>query len=361
MRPSQIKEILEREFRALDDKQHTPVMLWGPPGVGKSDITAQVAATFQVPLIDLRLSQLEPTDLRGIPFRVENRVEWSVPAVLPDENRHGPAGILFLDELTAAPPSVTAAAYQLILDRRLGDYRVPPGWAIVAASNRHGDRGVIYAMPAPLANRFTHYQVEPDLADWTSWALDHGIDERLIGFLFFRPELLFAFDAAKNPLAFPSPRSWEYVHRAIQKFGGQQHLLLEAIQACVGEIAGLEFKAFLDHLQDMPDVDAILRGEIDVLPQSIDQIYGMAAALVRRARDVRGSGDAASIYQRILQFAHSLPQRELGVMIVTEVFRCVGRELLQVPAFAVWAQDIADLMLYDVYGKAANSDEVLNS
>lgn len=166
MRPSHIETILDREFLSCTAGQHTPVMLWGPPGVGKSQIIAGIAERHGAPLIDLRLSQMEPTDLRGIPFRKGDNVEWSVPAMLPDAERHGPAGILFLDEINAAPPTVSAAAYQLILDRRLGEYAIPEGWAIFAAGNRQGDRGVTYAMPAPLANRFTHYDMEANLDDW---------------------------------------------------------------------------------------------------------------------------------------------------------------------------------------------------
>ena len=190
MRPSHIEAILDREFASCASGHHTPVMLWGPPGVGKSQIIAGIADRHAVPLIDIRLSQMEPTDLRGIPFRNGDNVEWSVPALLPDARRHGPAGILFLDEINAAPPTVSAAAYQLILDRRLGEYVIPRGWAIFAAGNRQGDRGVTYAMPAPLANRFTHYEVEPNLDDWVAWALRTGIDERILGFLRFRPDLL---------------------------------------------------------------------------------------------------------------------------------------------------------------------------
>ena len=118
----------------------------------RQDAIGLVQLRAGVSLIDIRLSQMEPTDLRGIPFRSGQLVEWSIPSVLPDAERHGPSGILFLDEITSAPPSVSAAAYQLILDRRLGEYKVPDGWVIFAAGNRQGDRGVTYAMPAPLAS-----------------------------------------------------------------------------------------------------------------------------------------------------------------------------------------------------------------
>lgn len=127
MRPAQLSTILEREFTSTAEGHHTPVMLWGPPGVGKSDMIRQTAARHRVPVIDIRLSQMEPSDLRGIPFRNGEQVEWAVPAILPDAQRHGEQGILFLDEITSAPPSVSAAAYQLILDRRLGEYQVPSG------------------------------------------------------------------------------------------------------------------------------------------------------------------------------------------------------------------------------------------
>ena len=160
-------------------------MLWGPPGVGKSQMVAHIAERHRVPVIDLRLSQMEPSDLRGIPFRVEEHVEWAIPSMLPDAERHGSQGILFLDEITSVPPSVSAAAYQLILDRRLGAYEVPDGWAIFAAGNRQGDRGVTYTMPAPLANRFSHYEVEVNMDDWVAWAYANNIDERIIAFLRF--------------------------------------------------------------------------------------------------------------------------------------------------------------------------------
>ncbi len=347
MRPSHIAAILERELEAAVSSEHTPVMLWGPPGVGKSRIIADLARRHGVPLIDLRLSQLEPTDLRGIPFRAGDRVEWSVPAMLPDRERHGDRGILFLDEITSAPPTVAAAAYQLILDRRLGEYQVPEGWAIFAAGNRPGDRGVTYVMPAPLANRFTHYEVEPHLDDWVAWAHAHGIDPRIIGFLRFRPDLLFDFDLARHPIAFPSPRSWEYAHRALVKFDKAEALLLDALQACVGASAGIELKAFIDAMERMPDLEAILDGRAEQVPDEVDLQYGVAAALVRRAVQASRGPDARRVLGNILKYATAFPQRELGVMLVTDMHRSVGRPLIDLPEFSEWANSITDLVLYD--------------
>jgi hypothetical protein len=347
MRPALIIAILEREFHSVKSGHHTPAMLWGPPGVGKSQMVGQVAARHDVPIIDIRLSLMEPTDLRGIPFRNGASVEWAPPAMLPNEARHGSAGILFLDEITSAAPTVSAAAYQLILDRRLGEYHVPAGWAIFAAGNRQGDRGVTYSMPAPLANRFSHFEVETHLDDWVAWAHAHHIDERIIGFLRFRPELLFDFNPAHNPVAFPSPRSWEFAHRALQKFGDHEDLLLGALQACVGPAAGIEAKAFLDNLGKLPDLDAIIRGEPEPVPAETDLQYAVAAALVARALRVKGAAEEPNVLGNILDYAQRFPNREMGVMLVSDVQRAVGERLFATPQFARWAKSVADVMLYD--------------
>jgi hypothetical protein len=346
MRPVQLYSILEKEFISAREGTHTPVMIWGPPGIGKSQLVSQVGEKHQVGVIDIRLSQMEPSDLRGIPFRVEEHVEWAIPAMLPDEDKHGTNGILFLDEITSAPPSVSAAAYQLILDRRLGNYEVPPGWAIFAAGNRQGDRGVTYTMPAPLANRFSHFEFDVNLDDWVAWAYAHDIDERIIGFLRFRPELLFDFDPAHNPVAFPSPRTWEFSHRALKKFHDNRDMLLGALQACVGPAAGIELSAFVENLDKLPDIDAILRGEEVTVPNEVDLQYAIAAALVGRAIKAKESGDLQTVLGNILDFAGSFRQKEMGVMLVTDLQRAIGDELFAVPQFQQWANKIADVMLF---------------
>ncbi len=346
MRPSQVSAVLEREFTAATAGTHTPVMLWGPPGVGKSQIVAQIAARHAAPLIDIRLAQMEPTDLRGIPFREGGHVVWSVPSALPDTERHGTRGILFLDEITSAVPTVTAAAYQLILDRRLGEYRVPPGWAIFAAGNRQGDRGVTYQMPAPLANRFAHYEIEVELDDWVAWAHANGVDDRMIAFLRFRPDLLFQFDPARYASAFASPRSWEYASRALAKFASHPELLGEALNACVGVAAGSALRAFLAHIGAIPDLAAIAAGaEVDV-PRGMELQYAVASALVRHvgrlpsAQQARAAGHA-------LDYARRFPQREIGVMLVMDLQRMLGRPLYELPAFAAWAGDVSDLLSFE--------------
>ncbi len=344
MRPSHVEAILSAEVRAAALGQHTPVMLWGAPGVGKSRIVAALAAAEGVPLHDVRLAQMEPSDLRGIPFRDGAHVVWSVPALLPDAERHGARGILFLDEISSAAPSVTAAAYQLILDRRLGEYRVPDGWAIFAAGNRHGDRGVTYQMAAPLANCFTHYELEPYLDDWVAWAQRAGIDERLIAFLRFRPDLLFDFDPARQRAAFPSPRSWEFAHRALAKYGERPELLPDALAACVGQPAALALAAYLEHVGRLPDVAEIAAGRSFEVPQGVDLQYAVSAALVRHvARQPRGAA-RRSACANVLAYAARLPQRELGVMLVADLARALDEPLYDVEGFDAWALAVSDLI-----------------
>lgn len=343
MRASAAVALLERELLAAATNDHTPVMLWGPPGVGKSQIVAQVAAKHGVPLVDMRLAQMEPTDLRGIPFRDGATIVWAPPAALPDATRHGSRGILFLDEITSAVPTVTAAAYQLILDRRLGEYKVPPGWAILAAGNRHGDRGVTYPMPAPLANRFAHYEIEPTLEDWVVWADRTGVDERLIAFLRFRPDLLFAFDPTRAAGAFPSPRSWSFVDRALAKFADAPDLLTESLNGCVGPAAGLAFRAYLQHISALPDPARIVSGEITTAPKPVELQFALATSLVRHVARLPAAAQSQAV-DRALTFARAFPTREIGVMLVTDLSRSLGRPLYNQPAFADWAAEVSDLL-----------------
>ncbi|MGD8908262.1 MAG: ATPase, partial [Chromatiales bacterium] len=218
---------------------------------------------------------------------------------------------------------------------------------IFAAGNRQGDRGVTYSMPAPLANRFSHFEVETHLDDWVAWAYHHDIDQRIIAFLRFRPELLFDFDPAHNPVAFPSPRSWEFAHRALQKFESHPQLLQGTLQACVGPAAGVELNAFVNSLDKMPDLDAILAGEEVPVPNEIDLQYAVAAALVGRAIRAHEAGDGAEVHGRILDYARQFPQREMGVMLVSDMHRAIGEAIFAVPQFSDWAQAISDVMLYE--------------
>ena len=341
MRPNTLMRIIEREI-ASAACDHAPIMIWGPPGVGKSCIIAAATAGAGIGLVDVRLAQMEPTDLRGIPFRDGRNVVWAIPALLPDRERHGERGVLFLDEITSAVPTVTAAAYQLILDRRLGEYCVPAGWLIFAAGNRHGDRGVTYAMPAPLANRFVHYEIEPDIDDWAAWAFEADIDPRLIAFVRFRPDLLFQFDPERQSAAFPSPRTWEYADRALKKFHDLPELLRESIKGSIGANAAAAFAAYLQHVDVLPDPGRVLAGEPVTIPPTVELEYAFATSLARHVARL-GHDEQKSVLGIGLTIARRFKHREIGVMLVTDLHRVIGRPFYDVPEFTEWAAEVGDL------------------
>src|SRR3989344_1369249 len=147
------------------------IFMWGPPGVGKSDTVGQVADAEGLRMVDLRLALMDPTDLRGIPVPEDGKAKWLPPSAPPPEGR----GILFLDELNLAPPLVQSSAFQLVLDRKIGEYELPEGWCIIAAGNKAEQGANAYKRAPPRRNRFVHIDFEIDIDDWRSWALKHDV------------------------------------------------------------------------------------------------------------------------------------------------------------------------------------------
>jgi MoxR-like ATPase len=257
-----------------------PAFLWGGPGIGKSAVIRQLAAALNMPLRDVRALLLDPVDLRGLPFLGnDGRSKWATPEFLPQDG----TGILFLDELNAAPAMVQASCYQLVLDRKLGEYALPAGWAIIAAGNRDSDRAVTTRMPTPLRNRFVHLEFEVDMQEWSEWAIQAGIRPEVIAFLRFRSELLNAFDRDAN--AFPSPRSWEFVSRILES-QPEPSIEHELFAGAVGSGAATEFSAFLRMFRELPNIDAILvNPHKEPVPENAAAQYAVASALAHRASD----------------------------------------------------------------------------
>ena len=245
------------------------VFIWGAPGIGKSSAVKQVAEEQDLKLIDLRISQLAPTDIRGLPYTKDGKAHFAPPSFLPTEGE----GILFLDELNMASPSVMGIAQQLILDRQVGDYKVPDGWFIIAAGNRTEDRAAISQMPAPVANRFIHFHIDCTLDSWKEYAITQGIDEKILSFLNFRPQLLYNFE--KNQSAWPSPRSWEFADTLLS--------VNLNIESAVGAGAASEFYAYQTIYRELPDIESIFRGENITVPSEPSLIYAVCGAMINRA------------------------------------------------------------------------------
>ena len=232
-----------------------PTLLVGSPGLGKSDIVKSIARERGISLIDLRLSQLSEVDLRGVPSTEYGRTHWNTPDFFPTSGE----GILFLDELTSATPSVQVSAYQLILDRRLGDYVLPDGWNIIAAGNKQSDGAVVYRMSSALKNRFLILEVVSDLDGWLRWARATGIAPEIIGFITYRPELLNIFETDKfdaNVMSFPTQRSWAALSKFV-KAGAPMADLRDFATGLVGEGAATELLSFLTVYSKLPAYAAI--------------------------------------------------------------------------------------------------------
>ena len=317
MKASQISSALHALFAARQ-----PLFIWGGPGIGKSAIVRQFAAEQGVALRDVRALLLDPVDLRGLPFLgTDGRSKWATPEFLPQDG----SGVLFLDELNAAPAMVQASCYQLVLDRKLGEYVLPEGWAIVAAGNRDSDRAVTTRMPSPLRNRFLHLEFEVDLQDWSEWAIQNGIRPEVVAFLRFRPELLSAFD--RDAHAFPSPRSWEFVSRILAA-GTEATLEHELFAGAVGSGAATEFSAFVRMFRELPNIDAILLNPLqEPVPESAAAQYAIASALARRASETN--------FDRVCVYLNRMPT-EFRVLCVRDA---TLREPLirHTPAYTRWA------------------------
>jgi ATPase family associated with various cellular activities (AAA) len=270
MTPEDVKTYLDR---LITNNVKLSTMIWGAPGIGKSSIVAQLATTHQLQFIDIRLSQLAPTDLRGLPVAAAGVSKWFPPEFLPQQG----SGILFLDEINMAPPAMQGMAQQLILDRRVGSYVVPDGWFVWAAGNRKEDRAGVFDMPAPLANRFLHLQVEPDFESFKTYALEQGIHEQIIAFLCFRPSLLHKIDPHQP--AWCSPRSW--------MMASSLHDNGLDLAPAIGIAASAEFQAFITTYQLLPDLLPILEGNGSHIPFPVEPSarYATAIGLTVHATD----------------------------------------------------------------------------
>jgi MoxR-like ATPase len=286
---------------------------------------------------DIRLAMCDPTDLRGIPFYdPEQRIaRWAPPEFLPKDGH----GVIFLDELNAAPPAVQAAAYQLVLDRKLGEYTLPEGYRILAAGNRQSDLAVVYRMPSPLANRFCHLELEPDLESWRRWAYARGLNPAVAGFLSFRPQLLLAFDREKAGGAFPTPRSWEFVARILSAQNLPEESRLAAISGCVGQAAAIELLAFLEVASRLPDANAILDGKYDSVPAQLSVIYALVGSLIYALR----SNPSPERRDRFVSYTMKLPA-EFAVLAAREAL-AMKLPLGESPRWARWIERFGDLVL----------------
>ena len=283
--PKNAKKSLRKAF-----KNQRPIFLWGPPGIGKSDIIKQLGTELDAHVIDVRLSLWEPTDIKGIPFfdSVNETMKWAPPSELPSAEmaKQHKTIILFMDEMNSAAPSVQAAAYQLILNRRVGTYQLPDNVVMVAAGNRETDKGVTFRMPAPLANRFVHLEMAVDWDDWQEWAVENKLHKDVVGFLTFSKKELYDFDPKSSSRAFATPRSWSFVSELLHDDDTDAETLTDLTAGSVGEGLAIKFMAHRKIASKMPDPRDILTGKVSKMEsKEISAMYSLTVSLCYELKD----------------------------------------------------------------------------
>ena len=283
--PKDAKKSLRKAFNSK-----RPVFLWGPPGIGKSDIIKQLGSEMDAHVIDVRLSLWEPTDIKGIPYfdSIDGTMKWAPPAELPSKEfaaQHERV-ILFMDEMNSAAPSVQSAAYQLVLNRKVGTYELPDNVVMVAAGNRETDKGVTYRMPAPLANRFVHLEMNVDFDDWFEWATENKIHKDVVGFLTFSKKDLYDFDPKSSSRAFATPRSWSFVSELLTDDDCDEGTLGDLTSGSVGEGLAGKFMAHRKVASKMPNPTDILSGKVKKMEsKEISAMYSLTVSLCYELKD----------------------------------------------------------------------------
>lgn len=320
-----------------------PVMLWGPPGVGKSQAMKQAGELIgkklekKVVFHDVRLLNMAPTDLRGIPVADANKETaiWLKPHIFKMDESDKVLNILILDEISAAPPSVQSSAYQIVLDRCIGEHKIPDNCLIMCAGNRVTDKSVAYKMPKALANRLGHFDIEPNVDDFKKWAIPKGFDTRVLAYVSYHPDKLYAFDPNTDDNAFPTPRSWEKVNDVLEYLDLEKAMPL--VKGLIGEAHANDFLLYTKVFHYLPNLDEVLEGKfpksieydkkvdgktqkvnlaIDKLPPDIN--YATVSAMVAKAVLVEEDKD----YQltNLLRFGMTL-KSEFVVKLFKDIFK----------------------------------------
>ena len=318
------------------------VMLWGPPGVGKSQAVRQIAKEIEsigkkVVVTDLRLLLFNPIDLRGIPTASADKklAVWLKPQILQMDEGKNVINVLFLDEISAAPPSVQAAAYQITLDRVVGEHKLPENCIVIAAGNRTTDKSVAFKMPKALSNRMLHIEVEGSFASWRKWAVQAGVNPKVLGFLSFRQNYLMCFNSSSADLAFATPRSWEMVSNLLNSVDDDINAMYPLIAGLVGTGVASELCTWARVYHELPAIEDIFSGKMPAVPKNTDVLYALVSSMTAYARDHRS--DLAAIAHSI-RYADRMPADFSAVLM--RDYMCIEKgyqeKLMRIPEFVKW-------------------------
>lgn len=329
----------------LPIKSFPSVMLWGAPGVGKSQAVRQIAREIEertnkkVNVTDVRLLLFNPIDLRGIPTaNVDKTLAiWLKPQIFQMDDSSKVVNILFLDEISAAPQSVQAAAYQITLDRVIGEHKLPDNCIVIAAGNRLNDGSVAYKMPKALANRLLHLEVSSTFKSWRQWAIVNGINEKVIGFLEFKNDYLNTSSMSGDELAFYTPRSWEMVSNILNNIDNNVDKMYQLIAGLVGVGVAIEFRNWSKIYNNLPNIEDIFNGKNVKVPKDTDVIYALVGSMVSYARKHK---DDLTLIANSIRFSEKLPP-EFSVILLKDYMaleKDYRNKLIRIPEFSRWLQ-----------------------
>lgn len=319
------------------------LMLWGAPGVGKSQAIRQVAKRIEKAtnkkcnVTDVRLLLFNPIDLRGIPTANAEKTLaiWLKPHIFQMDERDSVVNILFLDEISAAPQSVQAAAYQITLDRIIGEHKLPDNCIVIAAGNRVTDKSVSYKMPRALANRLCHMEIESNFESWQRWAVANGISPKVVGYLSFRQDVLIENENISDDLAFPTPRSWEMVSNVLKLTEDNVDKAYELICGLVGKGVAVEFSSWCRIFSKLPKIEDIFSGKCSIIPNNPDALYALIASMTAYAREHTDNIDEL---ENSIIYASKLPPDYAFVLIknYTVIEEGMREKLMKIPYFTKW-------------------------
>ena len=329
--------------KGLDLKNTPSVMLWGPPGVGKSQSIKELAKNLEyetrkrVIVTDVRLLLFNPIDLRGIPTANEDKTlaVWLKPKIFQMDPSNYVVNILFLDEITAAPQSVQAAAYQITLDRTVGEHKLPDNCIVIAAGNRTTDKSVAYAMPKALANRLLHLEVEPNFVSWNKWAVSSGINSKVLGFLKFKPNYLIETDIKSSTLAYATPRTWEMVSDVLNNVSSDIKDVYHLVCGLVGKGIAVEFRSWCSIYENLPNIEDIFKGKSVEIPKRPDVVYALISSMLSYAKLHK---DDLDLIENSINYAMRLSPEFSTILLKDYLYieKDYQKKLLRIPAFSRW-------------------------
>lgn len=316
---------------------------WGAAGIGKSAGVHQLAAEIEantgkrVRVTDVRLLLFSPIDLRGVPVADEHRefTNWLKPKLFDMESGSDTVNILFLDELSAAPQSVQAAAYQICLDRKIGEHQLPDNCIVIAAGNRTTDQSISYKMPKALCNRLMHFNIKSDYDSWRAWAVQSGIAYPVIAYLGFDTSRL-CVEPESSDLAYCTPRSWEFVSTLLNTVSGDPSEIHQLIAACVGSDTAIEFEAYCRGILEMPSPEEILEGRCGEYPKSHDVLYALISGLVAKVQE-KGEDLTIEQLENIGRYVQRFP-RDFVMSFMKDIRSVtdIDKKLMKCHSFQTW-------------------------